>query len=62
MCLQNSLFYSILATWGVWQLLPVLEKLMKRIGDTALDGALVGLGSWFVLLELLYQVLPNDRG
>ena len=61
-CLQNSLFYSILATWGVWQLLPVLEKLMKRIGDTALDGALVGLGSWFVLLELLYQVLPNDRG
>ena len=58
-CLQNSLFYSIIATWGVWRLLPALEKLMKRTSNTALDGTLVGFGSFFLLLELLYQVLPN---
>lgn len=57
-CLQNSLFYSIIATWGVWQLLPALEKLMKRAGDTKLDGLLVGMGSLFVFLELLYQAVP----
>ena len=60
-CLQNSLFYSALATWGVWWLLPLLEKLMARMGDVALDGVLVGMGSFFVFLELLYQVLPPNR-
>lgn len=58
-CLQNSLFYSIIATWGVWQLLPAVEGLMKRAGDVKLDGVLVGLGSVFVFLELLYQVVPR---
>ena len=59
-CLQNSLFYSTAATWGVWQLLPALEKLMARMGETALDGVLVGMGSAFAFLELLYQVVsPN---
>ena len=60
-CLQNSLFYSIIATWGVWQLLPALEKLMKRAGDTKLDGLLVGMGSLFVFLELLYQAVPPKQ-
>lgn len=55
-CLQNSLFYSVLATWGVWRLLPALEKLMERAGDTTLDGLLIGFGSFFAFLELLYQV------
>ena len=57
-CLQNSLFYSIAATWGVWQLLPTLEKLMAKAGDTILDGALIGMGSFFIFLELLYQAVP----
>ena len=57
-CLQNSLFYSIIATWGVWWLLPVLEKAMARAGNVALDGALVGFGSFFIFLELLYQCVP----
>lgn len=60
-CLQNSLFYSIIATWGVWWLLPELEKLMARAGDTTLDGALVGIGSVFAFLELLYQAVPPKR-
>ena len=59
-CLQNSLFYSTVATWGVWWLLPQLEKVMERAGDTKLDGLLVGMGSVFIFLELLYQVLPKD--
>ena len=57
-CLQNSLFYSILATWGVWQLLPALEKAMNRASDTTLDGLLVGMGSVFAFLALLYHVIP----
>lgn len=60
-CLQNSLFYSLAATWGIWQLLPALEKLMNRIGDTRLDGALVGFGSFFIFLELLYQAVPPKK-
>ncbi len=60
-CLQNSLFYSIIATWGVWQLLPALENLMKKAGDTTLDGILVGMGSVFLFLELLYQAVPPKK-
>ena len=60
-CLQNSLFYSIIATWGVWQLLPALEKLMEKAGDTKLDGILVGMGSVFLFLELLYQAVPPKK-
>ena len=60
-CLQNSLFYSTLATWGVWQLLPALEKLMERAGDTKLDGILVGAGSFFLFLELLYHIVPKKQ-
>lgn len=60
-CLQNSLFYSIAATWGVWWLLPALEKLMESAGDTVLDGVLVGMGSVFIFLELLYQAVPPKK-
>ena len=60
-CLQNSLFYSIAATWGVWWLLPALEKLMENAGDTVLDGVLVGMGSVFIFLELLYQAVPPQK-
>ena len=60
-CLQNSLFYSTVATWGVWWLLPRLDELLKRAGDVKLDGVLVGFGAVFLFLELLYQVLPFDK-
>ena len=45
----------------MWQLLPTLEKLMKKAGDTTLDGVLVGLGSVFLFLELLYQAVPPKK-
>ena len=60
-CLQNSLFYTIIATWGVWWLLPMIEKLFNCAGDTVLDGALVTFGAVFVFLELLYQAVPPPR-
>ena len=50
-----------IATWGVWQLLPALEKLMEKAGDTKLDGILVGMGSVFLFLELLYQAVPPKK-
>lgn len=59
-CLQNSLFYSIIATWGIWQLLPALEKLMNRTSDTVLDGILVGFGSFFGFISLLHLLVPPD--
>ena len=60
-CLQNSLFYSIIATWGVNQLLPALDKLMDRMGDEKLDGALVGLGSFYLMLCALYFVVDPRK-
>ena len=60
-CLQNSLFYSVIATWATWRLLPRLDALVDGASDTALDGTLVGLGSFFVFLELIYHVIPRNR-
>ena len=57
-CLQNSLIYSVIATWAVWRLFPRMEHIMKMASNAALDGTFVGLGSFFVFLELLYHVLP----
>jgi len=59
-CLQNSLFYTIIATWGVWWLLPLLEKLMSRAKTTTLDGALIGAGAVFAFLSLLYHIGPSN--
>lgn len=61
-CLQNSLFYTTIATWGVWWLLPVLEKIMDRTSDTALDGILVGFGSFFGFISLLHLLVPPVDG
>lgn len=59
-CLQNSLLYTAVATWGVWWLFPRMERGLALAGDTFADRALVGLGSFFVFLELLYHVVPRD--
>ena len=60
-CLQNSLFYSVIATWATWRLLPRLDALVDGASDTVLDGTLVGLGSFFAFLELIYHVIPRNR-
>lgn len=57
-CLQNSLFYSVVATAAVWGLLPLLDEGMARASETSLDGQFVSLSSFFVFLELLYHVIP----
>lgn len=61
-CLQNSLIYSILATWASWRLFPRMESLLDRMGPTREEGLFVGLGSLFIFLELLYHVLPPGAG
>ena len=57
-CLQNSLVYTAIATWAAWILFPRMERGMELLGDTALNGSFVTLGSFFLFLELLYHVLP----
>ena len=57
-CLQNSLVYGVLSTSAAWLLFPRMEHLMATASSAVLDGAFVGLGSFFVFLELLYHVLP----
>lgn len=63
-CLQNSLFYSIIATWGVWWLLPALERLFSRAGNTVLDGVLAGFSTFFGFLCMLYftGTQPDEPG
>ena len=34
---------------------------MATAGSAVLDGAFVGLGSFFVFLELIYHVIPRNR-
>jgi hypothetical protein len=61
-CLQNSLFYTTIATWAAWHLFPLMERGLEAAGDTRLDGAFVGLGSFFLMLLLTYHVLPPGSG
>ena len=59
-CLQNSLFYTLVATWGVWRLFPIMERRLARTDELAIEGQLVSFGSIFLMLELLYHVVPRD--
>jgi hypothetical protein len=59
-CLQNSLVYGVLSTTAAWWLFPRTERLLATTNPAVLDGVMVGLGSFFVFLELLYHVVPRD--
>ena len=59
-CLQNSLVYGVLSTTAAWWLFPRTERLLATVDSALLDGIFVGLGSFFVFLELLYHVVPRD--
>lgn len=59
-CLQNSLFYTTVATACTWWLFPAAERCVTKAGEAAIEGAFVGLGSLFLFLELLYHVVPRD--
>ena len=59
-CLQNSLVYGVLSTTAAWWLFPRTEHLLATTNPAVLDGVMVGLGSFFVFLELLYHVVPRD--
>lgn len=59
-CLQNSLFYTAVATACTWWVFPAAERGFAKAGETAIEGAFVGLGSLFFYLELLYHVVPRD--
>ncbi len=59
-CLQNSLFYTAVATACTWWLFPAAERGFVKAGEAVVEGTFVGLGSLFLMLELLYHVVPRD--
>ena len=61
-CLQNSLFYTTIATWAAWWLFPFMDTDLASSSSTKLDGAFVGLGSFYLMLLLTYHVLPPGSG
>lgn len=61
-CLQNSLFYTTIATLAAWGFFPAMDAGMASASTEKLDGAFVGLGSFYLMLLLIYHVLPPDSG
>ncbi len=52
--------YGVLSTTAAWWLFPRTERLLATVDSALFDGIFVGLGSFFVFLELLYHVVPRD--
>ena len=61
-CLQNSLFYNTIATLAAWWFFPAMDAGMASASSEKLDGAFVGLGSFYLMLLLIYHVLPPGSG
>ena len=61
-CLQNSLFYTTIATLAAWGFFPAMDASMASASTEKLDGAFVGLGSFYLMLLLIYHVLPPGSG
>ncbi len=60
--LQNTLVYSIAATFIVWVLYPLMAKALHRMPRRAANGAFIGLVALYLFLELLYYVNITPAG
>lgn len=54
--LQNTLVYSVAATFIVWVLYPLMAKALHRMKPRTANSLFVGLVAFYAFLELLYYV------
>ena len=60
--LQNTLVYSIAATFIVWVLYPLMAKALHRMPRRMANTLFVGLVAFYAFLELLYYVNIGPSG
>jgi len=60
--LQNTLVYSIAATFIVWVLYPLMAKALHRMPRRLANTLFVGLVAFYLFLELLYYVNIGPNG
>ena len=60
--LQNTLVYSIAATFIVWVLYPLMAKALHRMPRRTANTIFVGLVAFYLFLELLYYVNFTPTG
>jgi hypothetical protein len=61
-CLQNSVAYTLAATFIVWVLYPALDRLMHRPSEAMMNAVFAGLLPLYAFLELLYFVYLGPAG
>ena len=60
--LQNTLIYSLAATFIVWVLYPLMAKALHRAPQSVVNGLFFGLIGFYVFLEVLYYVHITPEG
>ncbi len=60
--LQNTLVYSVIATFVVWVLYPWVAALLKKGNQTAIDVFFIALAGAYTFLEVLYFLTITPAG
>lgn len=60
--LQNTLVYSVIATFAVWVLYPWAARLLHRARPAAVNGAFFAFAGAYAFLEVLYFVNVTPTG
>ena len=60
--LQNTLVYSVAATFIVWVVYPLMAKWLHRMSPNAANGLFIGFVAFYVFLEVLYYVHIGPNG
>ena len=60
--LQNTLVYSVAATFILWVVYPLMAKALHRMPSRAANGLFFGLVAFYLFLELLYYVNIGPGG
>lgn len=60
--LQNTLVYSVAATFIVWVLYPLMAKWLHRMPPRYANGLFIGFAAFYLFLEILYYVHIGPEG
>lgn len=60
--LQNTLVYSIAATFIVWVVYPLMAKWLHRMPSRYANGLFVGFVAFYIFLEIMYYVHIGPNG